>query len=151
MTTRASAPTDGAAVAFAAALAGPGAGAAYASLKKGLRDVVARDPFDAMIGMVAGGAFLFYLAEVGRNPKVRSYWDALVFISTCASVGYADVFARTPTGKALATAVMTFGPALSGAIFEEPGGRQALSPEALALHRVIVDKLDVILSGLPRA
>jgi hypothetical protein len=93
---------------------GPG----YGAIKRELKDAVAKDPFDATVATVFGGAFLFYMAEKGKNPKVESYWDALVFISTCLSVGYHDVFARTPGGKAIATAVMTIGPALSGAMFE---------------------------------
>jgi hypothetical protein len=138
------------AVAIAAALAGSAGGdRPYASLKDGLRSAIARDPFDAMIVMVFGGALLFYLAEAGRNPKVQSYWDALVFVSTCASVGYADVFARTPAGKAIASAVMTVGPALSGAMLETPGERP-LSPEVVALHRTLVEKLDAVLTELRR-
>jgi hypothetical protein len=126
----------------------------YASMKKGLRDAVATDPFDAAVVTVVGGAFLFYVAEKGRNPKVQTYWDALVFISTCMSVGYADVFARTPAGKAIASAVMTVGPALSGAILDEPRspeGKEAgvgASSEILAVQRVIVDKLEAILAEL---
>jgi hypothetical protein len=61
------------------------------------------------------------LAEKQKNPKVNSYYDALVFISTCMSVGYANVFAVTNAGKAIATAVMTFGPALSARALEPPG------------------------------
>jgi hypothetical protein len=137
-------------VAIAAALASREGASTYASLKTELRSAVTRDPFDAMMMVVLGGAFLFYLAEVGRNPKVRTYWDALVFISTCASVGYADVFAQTPAGKALASAVMTIGPALSGAVFDAPNGgaKESLSPEVIALHRAIVDKLEAILLAL---
>jgi hypothetical protein len=99
-----------------------------------------------------------------ENPKVRTYWDALVFVSTCLSVGYADVFARTSAGKAIASALMTFGPAISGAILEEP--RRDADPPAsatprdadreesatpaqmLALQRVIAGKLEAILGEL---
>ena len=90
-----------------AALGGAGGGGAlsYPSIKQGIKQAVAKDPFDATVATVFGGAFLFYLAEKGKNPKVLSYWDALVFISTCLSVGYHDVFARTPPGKAIAAAV----------------------------------------------
>jgi hypothetical protein len=157
MASNVSAPQREAAVALAAAALAPNGAAAYASLKNDLRAAVARDPFDAMVVMVLGGAFLFYLAEVGRNPKVRTYWDALVFVSTCASVGYADVFARTPAGKAVATAVMTIGPALSGAMLDLPRSEDAargekselaVSAEVVALQRAIVDKLDAILTAL---
>ena len=86
------------------------------------------DPFDALVVTVVGGAFLFYLAERGKNPKVRTVLSTpSLFLSTCVSVGYADVFACTPAGKAIASAVMTFGPAMSGAIFDD-----ARSPTAEA-------------------
>jgi hypothetical protein len=123
----------------------------YAALKKSLREAVAADPFDATVVTVAGGAFLFYLAEKGHNPKVNTYWDALVFVSTCLSVGYADVFARTPAGKAIASAVMTLGPAMSGAMLDEPRaspGPDAGAEQRALLQRVIVDKLEAILAEL---
>jgi hypothetical protein len=126
----------------------------YAALKQGLKEAAASDPFDAAMVTVLGGSFLFYVAEKGKNPQVTSFWDALVFISTCLSVGYADVFARTPAGKAIAAAVMTFGPALSGALFE--GGaspaeeKTAPAPELAAFQRAIVEKLDAILGELRR-
>ncbi len=91
-------------------------------------------------------------AEKGHNPKVQTYWDALVFISTCISVGYADIFARTPAGQAIASAVMTFGPAMSGAIFDEPGAaKKEVPPEMLAVQRAIVDKLEAILVELRKS
>lgn len=125
---------------------------AYASLKEGLRTAVARDPLDAVVVMVFGGAFLFYAAEKGHNPKVNTYWDALVFVSTCASVGYADVFARTPAGKAIATAVMTFGPAISGAVLDTPASAaQASDARLLRAQELIASKLDAILGELRAA
>jgi hypothetical protein len=124
----------------------------YESLKQELRTVVARDPFDAMMVMVLGGAFLFYAAEKGHNPKVTTYWDALVFVSTCASVGYADVFARTPAGKAIASAVMTFGPAISGAVLEAPASVTAVDDaKRLQAQALIASKLDAILGELRSA
>jgi voltage-gated potassium channel len=139
-------------------LAGAGGGGAlsYESLKGEIKNVIANDPFDATVVTVLGGSFLFYVAEKGHNPKVETYWDALVFISTCLSVGYADVFARTPAGKAIASAVMTFGPAMSGAILDGPSadrGTQAseTAPELLQVQRAIVDRLDEILQELRAA
>jgi hypothetical protein len=138
-------------------LAGAGGGdLSYASLKNELTSAINRDPFDATVVTVLGGSFLFYVAEKGHNPKVETYWDALVFISTCLSVGYADIFARTPAGKAIASAVMTFGPAMSGALLEGPAAtsatveeKKAEAPaELLAVQRLIVEKLDAILVEL---
>ncbi len=132
--------------------AGPastGSALSYSGLKREVQAAVARDPFDATVVTVFGGAFLFYMAEKGKNPKVDSYWDALVFISTCLSVGYHDVFARTPGGKAIATAVMTIGPALSGAIFEAPAAEKARAEaEAVRVQQAIVGTLGEILAEL---
>src|SRR6202035_2259697 len=129
-------------------LAGGGGGGggdlSYGSLKGELRSAINKDPFDATVVTVLGGAFLFYIAEKGNNPKVETYWDALVFISTCLSVGYADIFARTPAGKAIASAVMTLGRAMSGAILEPSasGEKKEAPPELVQVQSVIVEKLE---------
>src|SRR3954462_9169288 len=99
---------------------GPGGDLSYGVLKRGFREAMLRDPLDSLAVVVLGGSYLFYLAEKGRNPKCESFWDALVFITTSLSVGYDDVFARTDAGKAIASFVMTFGPALSGAALDPP-------------------------------
>lgn len=78
------------------------------------------EPMQAALTAVLGGAALFYRAEHGVNPKVRRFEDALVFCTTCMSVGYSDIFARTPTGKAVASLLMTFGPALSARLLDAP-------------------------------
>ena len=99
---------------------GPDLVGAYGLIKDGLRDLATRDPLDTLATVVLGGAYLFYLAEHGKNPKVKSYYDALLFISTCLSVGYADVFATTDAGKAIASFVMTVGPSLSARALDAP-------------------------------
>ena len=132
---------------------GNGLDASYTSLKKALRDGVARDPLDALVVTVLGGSFLFYLAEKDENPKVTTFWDALVFISTCLSVGYADIFARTKAGQAIATAIMTVGPAMAAKALEPPAS-DAPAPAndaSLAVQKAIVDKLDAILGELKKS
>jgi hypothetical protein len=117
--------------------------------KRGLREALLRDPLDSLAAVVLGGSYLFYLAEKGQNPKVESFWDALTFITTCLSVGYDDVFARTSSGKAIASFVMTFGPALSGAALEPPAAEQAAAEaEALAVQKAILARLDSIHEAL---
>jgi len=151
---RATASGEGAALGLLVSLAaaGTGVGASYSSLKETLRSMASEDPFDATVATVLGGAFLFYVAEKGHNPKVQTYWDALVFVSTCMSVGYADVFARTPAGKAIASAIMTFGPAMTGALLDRPRAESAADDGAAAqIRSVIVDKLDAILAELRAA
>jgi len=58
----------------------------------------------------------FYAAERGHNPKVRDIYDALIYCSTCLSVGYSDIFARTPVGKLIGTMLMTIGPSMAAAV-----------------------------------
>jgi voltage-gated potassium channel len=123
----------------------------YQSLKKALREGITRDPLDALVVTVLGGAFLFWLAEKDENPKCTTYIEALVYISTCLSVGYADIFARTPPGRAIATAIMTVGPAMAAKALDPPkDDSPAVDDAALAVQKTIVDKLDAILTELRR-
>ncbi len=136
----------------ALALGGAGQGGmdvSFTGLKRSLREAVAGDPLDALVVTVVGGAFLFYLAEKDDNPKCATYWDALVYVSTCLSVGYADVFARTDAGKAIATALMTIGPSLAAKALDDPARvRAEESAKALAVQQAMVDKLEAILVEL---
>ncbi|HEX4514212.1 MAG TPA: ion channel [Polyangiaceae bacterium] len=125
--------------------------AQYETLKNSLREGVARDPLDALVVTVLGGSFLFFMAEKDENPKVRTYWDALVYISTCLSVGYADIFARTKAGQAIATAIMTVGPAMAAKALDAPASQtSAQDAQSLAVQKAIVDKLDAILVELKK-
>lgn len=132
---------------------GPGGDLSYGVLKRGFREAMVRDPLDSLAVVVLGGSYLFYLAEKGRNPKCESFWDALVFITTSLSVGYDDVFARTDAGKAIASFVMTFGPALSGIALDPPASEKpepavTTNPEALLVQQAILAKLSAILEAL---
>lgn len=66
------------------------------------------------------GAVLFFLAERQENPKVNTIYDALEYCSSSLSVGYTSIYPQTPLGKTVATLLMTYGPALTGAILEGP-------------------------------
>jgi hypothetical protein len=130
-------------------LAQQGGDLSWSTAKRGLREALLRDPLESTLGVVLGGSYLFYLAEKGRNPKVESFWDALAFVTTSLSVGYDDVFARTDAGKAIASFVMTFGPALSGAILDAPAAEKAAEEaEALAVQKAILARLDAIHAAL---
>jgi hypothetical protein len=74
---------------------------------------LARKPFQNTANLVAVSSVLFYMAERGHNPKVRDIYDAMVYCSTCLNVGYADIFAKTPTGKLIGTFLMTIGPSMA--------------------------------------
>lgn len=104
-----------------------------------------RYPMETLAGFLLGTSAAFYLAERDVNPKVRTFIDALYYISTCLSVGYADVFAQTQTGKAVATLVMTVGPSLTGELLDPP--HKAASASAVNQEQII-ERLDAILQEL---
>ena len=81
---------------------------------------------------VCAAAVLFLCAEEGHNPSVRTYWDALHYVSTSLSVGYANIFPVTQAGRAIGAVVQMVGPALS----------------ARALERNAPDKMDEVLAEL---
>ena len=95
----------------------PGSLAELGALARGQANA---DPMRAALTTVLGSTALFYQAEHGVNPKVKRFEDALVFCTTCMSVGYSDIFAKTPTGKAVASFLMTFGPTLTARILDAP-------------------------------
>jgi hypothetical protein len=73
----------------------------------------ADNPLDSAFVFLGTAAAAFYAAEKGINPRIETYVDAFYFISTCASVGYADIFAVTQTGRSIAALVMIIGPSLA--------------------------------------
>ncbi len=85
-----------------------------------LLDLVESNPLDAAVTILAAASYAFYTAEKDINPKVKTYIDAFYYISTCASVGYADIFAATQTGRAIAAFVMIVGPALAARSLDRP-------------------------------
>lgn len=130
----------------------------YDTWKSGFREIVQRDPIDTLLVSVLGGAYLFWLAEKDVNPKCSTFWDAAVFVSTSLSVGYDSKFAVTESGKALATFLMTFGPAVAAAAFAPPvaeqqaeaAAAQRAQAESLELQKAILGKLEAILVQLEK-
>lgn len=121
------------------------------AVERWAQESFADEPFTKLITMVGVGAAMFYQAEAGRNPKVKSYYDALIYVSTCASVGYGDIFAVTPIGKLIGTFVMTVGPAMANAALV--GGklaREAEQREDMAMQREILDTMKQILAELKK-
>lgn len=110
--------------------------------KDGARERFSADPMGTVLSTVLVGSYLFYRAERGHNPRVGSYYDALVYVSTNLSVGYSDILARTPVGKAIGAVLMTYGPAMAARIFDEPRA------EPDAPTRAVVERLDAILAAL---
>jgi voltage-gated potassium channel len=117
---------------------------AVKKVKDGLRDGYTKDPMGTTATTVLVASWLFYKAEQGHNPKVTSFYDALVYVSTNLSVGYCDIFAKTPAGKAIGSLLMTAGPAMATRFLDEPGGDGASS------SRAVVERLDKILEALEK-
>ena len=93
--------------------------------------------------LVAASAAVFYAAERDHNPKVNDIYDAMVYCSTCLSVGYGDIFARTPIGKLLGTLLMTLGPSLSSQALDGKA-----DPAAAAIQAETLKTLEAILAQL---
>lgn len=102
-------------------------------------------PLESLGGFLLSASAAFYLAERGVNPKIRTFVDALYYISTCLSVGYADIFAQTQTGKLIATLTMTIGPALTGNALDPPGRAEPASAQG---QQLVLERLDEILEEL---
>ncbi|CAG0926329.1 hypothetical protein TFLX_00004 [Thermoflexales bacterium] len=85
-----------------------------------LLDLVEHNPLDAAVTFLTAASYAFYIAEKDINPKIKTYIDSFYYISTCASVGYADIFAATQTGRAIAAFVMIVGPALAARSLDRP-------------------------------
>ena len=105
-----------------------------------------------VIGAGPGGyAAAFYAAERGNNPKITSFYDALIYVSTNLSVGYSDIFAKTDAGKTIGSALMAYGPALAARVFDPPHEareRVAEGERSEAALRDIAGKLELILQEL---
>jgi hypothetical protein len=100
-------------------------------------------PLEACLTLILASAAIFYKAEKGQNEKCNDFWDALVYCSTCASVGYGDIFARTPVGKIVGSVLMTIGPALTNRALAGPAqaGPDAVQREILATMKEILAEL----------
>ena len=107
-------------------------GAAMAALEN--------SPAASTAAVVGASTLLFYALERGRNPKVNDIFDAMVYTSTCLSVGYGDIFAKTPLGKVLGSTLMTIGPAMAARTLDGPASarRDAVQAEVLeTLKRIL--------------
>ena len=114
-------------------------------LQTELLERLTQHPLESLTGFLLSASAAFYLAEREVNPKIKTFVDALYYISTCLSVGYADIFAQTQPGKLIATLVMTLGPALTGNALDRPG--QAMTASVHGQERMI-ERLDAILEEL---
>jgi hypothetical protein len=93
-------------------------------------------------------AVLFYIAERNVNPKVNTIYDALEYCSSSLSVGYTSIYPQTPLGKLVATLLMTYGPALSGAMLDGP--KEISRADSAETQKKILTTLEQILTELRR-
>jgi hypothetical protein len=91
--------------------------------EKRFLDWINANPLEANAEFLGLAAWAFYQAEKGVNPKIETYIDSFYYISTCASVGYADIFAVTQTGRVIASIVMMVGPSLTNRALDYPEKR----------------------------
>ncbi len=116
-----------------------------------LTSQLANSPARNTLGLLLGSAAAFYAAERGHNPKVRDIYDALVYCSTCLSVGYSDIFAKTPVGKLIGTTLMTVGPSMTASVMNGPNIAMAQAESATrreSLQENILVTLNKILAQL---
>lgn len=118
-----------------------------------VRKAAVADPMGTLAATVVSAAAVFYAAEKGKNPKVRSFHDALVFVSTSFSVGYSDIFAKTKVGKLVASFVMTLGPSLSARALDAPdtGGareKDTSVDELVASQRALTASVEALVRAL---
>jgi voltage-gated potassium channel len=112
--------------------------------KKKLREEYTKDPMGVTTSTVLLASCLFYRFEKGKNDKVKTFWDALEFVTTNLSVGYSKIFAETPGGKAIASALMTVGPSMSSRFMDTPEtGNEPSTADVVA-------RLDKILEALEK-
>ena len=107
-------------------------------------------PIEELSALVAWGAALFFWAEEGANEGVRTYWDALHYIATSLSVGYANIFPVTPLGKTIGAVVMMVGPALSARALEPAAAAAAAAASSSSSDGAVAEKLDAILVELKK-
>lgn len=120
---------------------------ALQSWKRRLLDMAVDNPAETLLLFVGGAAVVFYLAEKDVNDDVETYGDALHYISTCLSVGYARIFPQTQVGKLIATIVMTFGPSVTAWVVEgRLVARGTAAPQAN--NSALIERLDAILVEL---
>jgi hypothetical protein len=74
---------------------------------------LAESPCRNTVALVGLSTVLFYAFEKHHNPKVNDVWDAMVYCSTCLSVGYGELFPKTTLGKYVLSLLLKIGSAMA--------------------------------------
>lgn len=123
-------------------------------LKATVRDKLVGDPMGNVLTTVLLGGVLFYEAEKGHNPAVKSMEDALLFVATSLTSTSNDLSPSTERGKLITTALRTAGPSLAFSMLNPPPATAPALPAAAPssadaeLQKRLLDKLDAILTEL---
>lgn len=108
---------------------------------EGMGGKFAQQPCQNTLTALGAAALVFYQAEKGSNPKVNTIFDALEYCASSLSVGYTNIYPRTPLGKLVATLLMTFGPAMASSILKGPPAADPTPSKMLATLEEILHVL----------
>ena len=141
-------------LAFQAEIESPAAlirrlGVAFSGWEVRGKEALNRNPLQSLVGLVLAGSAVYWLAEREKNEKARSFWEALEYVSTCASVGYSNIFPPTPVGRIVAPLLFVLGPSLAAKALDHPSNGE--SPGGAAIppgQQAILGRLDEILLEL---
>jgi hypothetical protein len=114
-------------------LADAGDGSTYSVAKNQLREWVERDPFDSLVAAVIGGGYAYYLAERDSNDHCNTPLDGILYASS-ALFGYDTALPTTEHGRAVASFVKTFGPALASNAFSPTAAEKRATDDAERLR-----------------
>jgi hypothetical protein len=106
---------------------------------------LAEQPARNTAAIVGLASMVFYVAERGRNPRVKDITDASLYCATCLNVGYADMHPVTRVGKLVGTFLQTIGPSLVTKVLDGPASAQRDE-----LQSQILAKLTEILAELQK-
>ncbi len=113
------------------------------------KEVLNHDPLESLIVLVAAGAAVYWAAEKEKNEKVRSYWEALEYVATCASVGYSNIFPTSALGRMVASVLFVLGPSLAAKALDHPAAESLEGGAAIpAGQHAMLGRLDEILAEL---
>jgi hypothetical protein len=122
-------------------LADSGDGSNYSVAKQQLRDWVEKDPLDALVAAVVGGGYAYYLAERDDNDACNTPLDGILYASS-ALFGYDTALPKTEHGKAVASLVKTFGPALASSAFDATAAETRAATAAAEARRAEAAEVD---------